>query len=114
MKIRKEDLEKISENPIELFYQGIKSPQTKDKYTRTLRRIICDILEDLLHGSFEQRAAELVYKAKKNSNLKNLPMPRIQQDSLHLVEFQANPIESLSLLVKCFDWDKTVIQNRSV
>jgi integrase len=68
MKIRKEDLERISDNPIELFYQGIKSPQTKSKYTRTLRRILCDILEDLLHGSFEQRAAELVYKARKDPN----------------------------------------------
>lgn len=66
MKISKDDLEKLEENPIELFYQGIKSPETKDKYTRTLRRILCDIFEDLLHGSLEDRAAQLVHGAKKD------------------------------------------------
>jgi hypothetical protein len=35
MKIRKDDLERLEENPIELFYQGIKSPETKNKYTRS-------------------------------------------------------------------------------
>jgi integrase len=66
LKISKDDLERLEENPIELFYQGIKSPETKDKYTRTLRRILCDILEDLLHGSLEDRAAQLVDMAKKD------------------------------------------------
>jgi signal transduction histidine kinase len=68
LKIRSEDLQRITENPIELFYQGIKSKETKEKYTRTLRRILCDIFEDLLYGSFEERAAELVRKAKGDQN----------------------------------------------
>ncbi|MGQ0795652.1 MAG: integrase [Nitrosopumilaceae archaeon] len=66
MKIRIEDLDEVTSEPIKLFYDGIKSNETREKYTRTLRRILCDILEDLLHGSFEQRAAELVRKAKEN------------------------------------------------
>jgi hypothetical protein len=57
LKIRSEDLQRVTDNPIEVFYQGIKSKATKEKYTRTLRRILCDTLEDLLQGTFEQRAA---------------------------------------------------------
>ncbi|MDE1767479.1 MAG: hypothetical protein KGI27_14585 [Thaumarchaeota archaeon] len=37
MKLRKEDIQSISEEPLQLFYHGIKSPVTKEKYTRTLR-----------------------------------------------------------------------------
>ena len=66
MKIRVEDLHEITSEPIKLFYDGIKSHETREKYTRTLRRILCDFLEDVLHGSFEERAAELVNKAKSN------------------------------------------------
>ena len=66
MKIRVEDLNEVTKEPIKLFYDGIKSHETREKYTRTLRRILCDFLEDVLHGSFEERAAELVNKAKSN------------------------------------------------
>lgn len=66
MKIKIEDLDNIAEEPIQLFYSGIKSPETKEKYTRILKKILCDNLEDVLHGSFEERAAELVKKSKTN------------------------------------------------
>ena len=58
MKIRVEDLHEITSEPIKLFYEGIKSHETREKYTRTLRRILCDFLEDVLHGSFEERRSE--------------------------------------------------------
>lgn len=46
--------------------QGIKAEDTREKYTRTLRRILCDIFEDILEGDFEQRADKLVKMAKEN------------------------------------------------
>lgn len=64
MKIGKEELKAISEEPIELFYQGLKSQATKEKYTRMLRRILCDVFEDVLEGSFEDRAAQVIHKAR--------------------------------------------------
>ena len=47
-------------SPLDLFAQGIKSGETLDKYTRTLRRITCNILEDVLEGSFEERVQQMV------------------------------------------------------
>jgi hypothetical protein len=64
LKIRNEEIQKVIEEPIGLFYQGIRSSATKDKYTRTLRRVLCDFFEDVLEGTFEQRATQLVHKAK--------------------------------------------------
>jgi hypothetical protein len=66
LKLRKEDIQSISEKPLSLFYQGIKSPTTKEKYTRTLKRILCDVLEDILAGTFEERAAQFVNKARSD------------------------------------------------
>lgn len=64
MKIKIQDIEGVGAEPIQLFYDGIKSASTKDSYTRTLRRIFCDMLEEVLHGTFEERAAEFVRKSK--------------------------------------------------
>ncbi len=66
MKITKEEIQEVSEEPVGLFYQGIRSSVTKEKYTRTLRRILCDIFEDALEGTFEERASQLVLNAKKD------------------------------------------------
>jgi hypothetical protein len=66
LKIENEDLKAIRENPLELFYQGIKAKQTSDKYTRTLRRILNDVLENVLQGSFEDRASQLVNNSRKD------------------------------------------------
>ena len=64
IKISEEDIENVNQNPLELFYQGIRAEATRDKYTRTLRRIVCDVLEDVLQGSFEERVVQLVKRAK--------------------------------------------------
>ena len=67
MKIRKEEFERSEEQPaLELFWQGIRSEETKEKYTRTLRRVLCDILEEFLDGSFEQRADQFIQLAKED------------------------------------------------
>lgn len=67
MKITKQDLaEARDDSPLELFRQGIRAEETLTKYTSTLRRILCDMLEDVLEGTFEQRAAQLVAEGKKN------------------------------------------------
>lgn len=39
---------------------------TKEKYTRTLKRILCDVLEDILTGTFEERSAQFVNKSKSD------------------------------------------------
>ena len=60
MKISKSEIQKVSDEPIGLFYQGIRAPATKEKYTRTLRRILCDFFEDVLEGTYQIR--QIVFK----------------------------------------------------
>ena len=64
MKITREEFENgagvTDAAPLDLFRQGIRAEATRAFYTRTLRRILCDILEDVLEGTFEQRAAQFV------------------------------------------------------
>ncbi|MEM2785350.1 MAG: hypothetical protein QXW37_08000 [Candidatus Nitrosotenuis sp.] len=64
MKIENDDLQFTKQGALELFHHGIKSKNTRDKYTRVLRRILNDVLENVLHGSFEERASQLVSKTK--------------------------------------------------
>lgn len=66
MKISKSEIQKVTDEPIGLFYQGIRAAATKEKYTRTLQRILCDFFEDVLEGTFEERASQLVNKAKSD------------------------------------------------
>lgn len=66
MKIRKEEIQKVADEPIGLFYQGMRAAATKEKYTRTLRRVLCEFFEDVLEGTFEERASEMVHRAKED------------------------------------------------
>ena len=67
MKLTPDDIDSIKNtNPIELFCQGIRSKETKKTYTHMLRRILCRVCEDVLDGTFEERAAELVERAKSD------------------------------------------------
>lgn len=66
MKIELSDIESVEKNPLELFYEGLKSPATKDRYTRILNHTLCVVFEIVLTGTFEERASELV----KNSKIK--------------------------------------------
>ena len=65
MRLTKENIQRMAEEPpLTLFKQGIKSPETLDKYTRTLRYVLCTILRDILDGDFEQRVQQLVTYGK--------------------------------------------------
>jgi|APSaa5957512535_1039671.scaffolds.fasta_scaffold10145_6 hypothetical protein len=69
MKLTKEEFQRINEdNPLELFHQGIKAKETREKYTRTLRNILCKIFEDILDGDFEDRVIQLVKIAREDPN----------------------------------------------
>jgi len=89
MKINPEEIVKEKHRPVNLFYQGIKSESTKYDYTNKLKKVVCEFLQLVLKGNpelvmkqkleikktpgkhrtfndadFEQRANELVNKAK--------------------------------------------------
>jgi len=67
LKLTREEFHRTSqESPYQLFLEGIRAKETKAKYVRTLRRILCDILEEFLKGTVEERAAQLVKHAKTN------------------------------------------------
>ena len=53
-------------HPLELFRRGIKSDETFIGYTRALKCILCTALKNMLHGTYEERAAELVKIGKEN------------------------------------------------
>ncbi|MCV0431528.1 integrase [Nitrosopumilus sp.] len=67
MKITKEEFQRIGkESPLELFHQGIKAKETREKYTRTLRQVLCNIFEDIFEGDFEDRVNQFVKLAKED------------------------------------------------
>ena len=67
MKITDDDIDSIDNAaPIELFYRGIRAEQTKLSYEIQLKYILCDVCENLLNGTFEERAAELVERIRKD------------------------------------------------
>ena len=67
MKLTREEIGKSGGmTPLQLFSHGIRADATRRKYTATLRRITCDILEDILEGDFEERVAQFVQHGKDN------------------------------------------------
>ncbi len=69
IKITKEELEDCRDAasltaPLDLFWQGIRADETRRTYTRTLKRLLCSMLEEVLEGTFEERAAQLVRLGK--------------------------------------------------
>ena len=61
MKLEVEEFERTEEaDPLALFNRGIKADETREKYTRMLRLVLCRMLEDILHGTLEERAEQLV------------------------------------------------------
>ena len=88
MQIKPEEILKLKETPINLFYQGIKSDATKFDYTNKLKKVLCEYLALVLKGDpslntqvkkrgikrkfndsdFEVRANELVKRAKADQD----------------------------------------------
>lgn len=67
MKLSLEDVKPVAESdPLVLFHQGNKSPETDKMYTHMLKRVLCVICEDMLSGTFEERAAEFVRHSREN------------------------------------------------
>jgi len=66
MKTSNEDIIELNKNPLELFNQSFRSQATKNSYTRKLKKITCEYLEDVLHGTFENRVLEFVSISRKN------------------------------------------------
>ena len=65
MKILRDDMVRTADaDPLDLFYQGIRSEETRGRYTRTLRQVLCEVFEDMLAGTFKERAAQLVRLAR--------------------------------------------------
>lgn len=69
MKLKKEDIIRSQgASPLQLFEQGIRAEATRSWYTRKLRGVVCDILEDILEGDFEQRVEQFVQRSRDNPN----------------------------------------------
>lgn len=61
VKLTRDEIVRVEDDsPLELFKQGIKSKETADKYTQVLKQVTCKILEDVLEGTFEERAQQMV------------------------------------------------------
>ena len=67
MKLTMDDFERVSQAaPLALFNQGIKAEETREKYTRTLRQVLCGMLEDILEGDLEGRVKQLVQYGRED------------------------------------------------
>ena len=64
MKITKDELTLVNDNALNNFYSGIKSQATRKDYDKILKRVLCDILEDVLEGDYSQRANQICTRAK--------------------------------------------------
>ena len=63
---RDEIVRSKDEHPLELFRQGIRAVQTREKYERTLRMITCKILDEVLEGDFEERVEQMVKHSRED------------------------------------------------
>ena len=59
MKINPDEITQTQETPLQLFYQGIKSSETKKDYDNKLKKVVCDFFAPILKGD-----PELVKQAK--------------------------------------------------
>jgi hypothetical protein len=92
MEIRPDEIVKQKENPINLFYQGIKAKSTRVDYVRKMKKVLCEFMKPILVGDpvkvkaqmkigmakrhgvkptfydadFEDRANEFVIKSRKD------------------------------------------------
>ena len=61
MKLKKERIRPISEeDPLKLFHAANKSPSTDKEYTDMLYWLLGDVMDEVLHGTFEERVKEFV------------------------------------------------------
>ena len=66
MKLNRADIKTRDEKkPLDLFTQSTRSNRTWYVYERKLRQILCEYMEDILSGTFADRAAEILEKGRK-------------------------------------------------
>ena len=66
-KLSLDEIEEIDNaHPLERFRRGIKTDGTLRSYNSALKSVLCTALEDALHGTYEERAAEFVKIGKEN------------------------------------------------
>ena len=70
MKITKDELTLVNDDALSKFYSGIKSQVTRKDYDKILKRVLCDILEDVLEGDYSQRARQICTRAKYSHEFK--------------------------------------------
>ena len=119
MKITKEEFQRIGEeSPLELFNHGIKAKETREKYTRTMKHVLCKIFEDLFEGDFEERVKQLVKIAKEDPDwtrdlLLNLSIKLKERTKLHKDDsnyLNPNSIDNyFKPIKKLFDMNGVVI-----
>ena len=69
MKVKPEDILPISdEDPLKLFHASIRAERTDGGYTRKLCQILCDVLETVLEGTFEERVKQFVEIGKNDQD----------------------------------------------
>ena len=67
MKLTREEIVRVKDaSPLDPFRQAIKSEATLGYYTSTLRLVVCEFLEDVLKGTFEERVSQLVDHARED------------------------------------------------
>ncbi len=67
MKLTREAFKRIGDAPpLDMFDQGIKAEETREKYTRSLRYVMCIVLEEMLEGIFEQRVEQFVRRGRES------------------------------------------------
>ena len=61
VKLKKEMVRPISEaDPLKLFHAAIPSPETDKGYMKILSWLLGDVMDEVLHGTFEERVKEFV------------------------------------------------------
>ncbi len=53
-------------SPLELFKEGIRADATKYAYGKRLKFILCNVFQDILQGSYEDRARQMTELARNN------------------------------------------------
>ena len=67
VKLSRGDIKSTGESdPLDLFHSGIRTQTTDATYTTILRIVLCAVCRDVLSGTFEERARELVGRARKD------------------------------------------------
>ena len=119
MKIQRDDIVRVGDtDPLDLMLQGIRSEETRKKYLRTLQNVLCNVFEDMLEGTFEERAAQLVRLGRDDPGLvrdlllsltrklrERTELPRNDKDYLNPISF----CNYFSPIKKLFDMNDVAI-----